>query len=195
MTKNKNIRSFMPAEVIENKILMIRGHKVMLDADLAALYGVKTFNLNKAVKRNASRFPIDFMFQLTKEETNSLRFHIGISKPGRGGRRYPPHVFTEQGVAMLSSVLKSERAAQVNVAVMRAFVRIRQILSSNKSLSRRLDELESKYDTQFKAVFDAIRELMSPPVKPRKCIGFTAKETRAKYSDCCAWRELSCVSP
>lgn len=182
MTKDKKIKAFMPAEVIENKILMIRGHKVMLDADLAALYVVKTFNLNKSVKRNTSRFPMDFMFQLTKEETNSLRFQIGISKSGRGGRRYSPYVFTEQGVAMLSSVLKSERAAQVNVAVMRAFVRLRQILSSNKDLSLRLDELENKYDTQFKAVFDAIRELMSPPAKPQKRIGFTAKEKRVKYS-------------
>src|SRR5437870_5079988 len=128
------------AEQVERSILLIRGHKVMLDSDLAALYGVETFNLNKAVRRNMDRFPEDFMFQLTKEEAERLRFQIGISKPGRGGRRYVPYVFTEQGVAMLSSVLRSKRAVHVNIAIMRAFVRLRQILATHKELARKLEE-------------------------------------------------------
>jgi hypothetical protein len=126
-------RSDVPIERIESAILFIRGHKVMLDRDLAALYGVKTFNLNKAVKRNTDRFPEDFMFQLTAEEAGTLRFQIGMSKgKGRGGRRYLPYVFTEQGVAMLSSVLQSKRAVQVNVEIIRAFVRLRQMLAPTK---------------------------------------------------------------
>ena len=175
-------RSDVPIERIENAILFIRGHKVMLDRDLAALYGVTTFNLNKAVKRNTDRFPEDFMFQLTAEEAGTLRFQIGMSKgKGRGGRRYLPYVFTEQGVAMLSSVLRSKRAVQVNVEIMRAFVRLRRLLASNEDLARKLAALEKKYDAQFRVVFDAIRELMTPPESKKRKIGFLVKERAARY--------------
>jgi len=161
---------------IVSRIFFIRGQKVMLDADLAELYGVETSNLNKAVKRNPDRFPEDFMYQLTKEEADSLRFQIGMSKAsGRGGRRYLPHAFTEQGVAMLSSVLNSKRAVQVNIAIMRAFVKLREMIASHKVLARRLDELEKQYDQQFRIVFDTIRELMAPPAKSRRKIGFEGK--------------------
>jgi len=167
----------VPTEHIERHSYLIRGHKVMLDNDLAKLYEVETFNLNKAVKRNMGRFPEDFMFRLTEDEARALRFQIGISKAtGRGGRRHLPYAFTEQGVAMLSSVLRSPRAIQVNIAIMRAFVRLRQMLAANKKLAGRLDELEKKYDVQFRVVFDAIRELMEPPAKPRKQIGFQPPE-------------------
>jgi phage regulator Rha-like protein len=157
--------------VIEKKILFLRSEKVMLDSDLAELYGVQTKELNRAVKRNLDRFPQDFMFQLSPDEINGLRFHFGTSK-GRGGRRYLPYVFTEQGVAMLSSVLKSKRAVQVNIEIMRAFVRLREMIASNKELASRLNELEKKYDRQFKAVFDAIRELMAPTKTTVRRIGF-----------------------
>jgi len=147
----------------------------MLDADLAKLYGVTTFNLNKAVKRNADRFPDDFMFRLSAQEAAALTFQIGISKPrGRGGRRYAPYVFTEQGVAMLSSVLRSKRAIEVNIAIMRTFVRLREMISSNKVLARRLSDLEKKYDGQFQGVFEAIRELMAEPTPKSRRIGFKA---------------------
>jgi len=175
-------KSLIPTERIEHSILLIRGHKVMLDADLAALYGVTTFNLNKAVKRNLDRFPDDFTFQLTADEANALRFQIGMSKPkGRGGRRYLPFVFTEQGVAMLSSVLRSRRAVLVNIEIMRAFVRLRRMLASNEDLARKLDTLERKYDAQFRVVFDAIRQLMAPPQAKRRPIGFIVKERKAPY--------------
>ena len=131
--------SVIPIERIEKAIYLIRGEKVMLDRDLALLYGVETKMLNRAVKRNLKRFPSDFMFQLTADETDILRYQIGTSKKGRGGRRYLPYVFTEQGVAMLSSVLNSERAVLVNIEIMRAFVKLRQMLASNAELSRRLD--------------------------------------------------------
>ena len=162
-------------EQIEKSIYLIRGEKVMLDRDLAVLYGVETKILNKAVKRNLQRFPLDFMFQLTQDEAESLRFQIGTSNKGRGGRRYLPYVFTEQGVAMLSSVLNSERAITVNIEIMRAFVKLRQLFVSNTELASRLDELESKYDKQFKIVFVAIRHLMAKPVKDRKEIGFRSR--------------------
>ena len=144
----------------------------MLDRDLAHLYEVATKTLNRAVKRNLQRFPLDFMFQLTEEEAEILRYQIGTSSLRHGGRRYLPYVFTEQGVAMLSSVLNSERAISVNIEIMRAFVKLRQLLVSNTELARRLDELESKYDKQFKIVFDAIRRLMATPTRDRKEIGF-----------------------
>jgi len=163
----------IPATSIEKKIMLLRSQKVMLDSDLAALYGVTTSNLNKAVKRNAERFPYDFMFRLTPVEYQSLRFQIGILKRGAHAK-YLPCAFTEQGVAMLSSVLHSPRAVSVNIEIMRAFVRIRQWLASNAELARKLAELEKKYDVQFKAVFDAIRELMRPPEPTRKRIGFKA---------------------
>ncbi|MEW6002151.1 MAG: ORF6N domain-containing protein [Nitrospirota bacterium] len=166
----------IPIEIIERKIYLIRSQKIMLDNDLAELYGVKTFNLNKAVKRNIDRFPKDFMFQLTKEEADSLRFQIGMSKSeGRGGRRYLPYAFTEQGVAMLSSVLRSERAIHVNIAIMRVFVKLREFLSTHKELAHKLSELERKierHDEEIKAIFDAIRQLMTPPQKAKRKIGF-----------------------
>ena len=168
----------IPSEKIEKAIYLIRGEKVMLDRDLALLYEVETKALNRAVKRNLQRFPSDFMFQLTAEEADFLRCQIGTSKKGRGGRRYLPYVFTEQGVAMLSTVLNSERAILVNIEIMRAFVKLRQLLASNAELSRRLDELESKYDKQFRVVFDAIRQLMATPVRGRKEIGFRSRSVK-----------------
>ncbi|KAF0181972.1 MAG: hypothetical protein FD164_1460 [Nitrospirae bacterium] len=162
----------LPVEIIEKKILLIRGEKVMLDADLAELYGVETRALVQAVKRNAERFPDDFMFQLDNQEVTGLRSQNVTSKSGRGGRRYLPYAFTEQGVAMLSSVLNSERAVKVSIEIMRTFVKLRQMLSSNAELARRLTALEKKYDSQFKAVFDAIRQLMIPPEPKKKKIGF-----------------------
>ena len=174
----------VPAERVERRILLIRGQKVMLDADLAELYEVETKALNRAVRRNIERFPEDFMFELTAGEFGGLRRHFGtsnlrsqtVTSKGRGGRRYNPLAFTEQGVAMLSSVLRSERAVQVNIAIMRAFVKLREMLASNRDLALRLDEMERKYDARFKVVFDAIRELMKPPEKPRRRIGFNSAE-------------------
>jgi len=138
----------------------------MLDRDLAELYGVETRSLVQAVKRNIQRFPNDFMFQLTSEEDKALRSQIVISKKGRGGRRYSPYAFTEQGVAMLSSVLNSERAIEVNIAIMCTFVKLREILAAHKDLARKLEDLEKKYDSQFRSVFEAIRQLMLPPTEP-----------------------------
>jgi len=168
----------VPTERIEKAILSIRGEKVMLDSDLAELYGVETKVLNQAVKRNLTRFPSDFCFQLSAEETGEadrLRSQFVTSKTGRGGRRYLPYAFTEHGALMLANVLNSERAAQTSVMVVRAFVKLRQLLSSNADLSRKLAALENKYDRQFKVVFDAIRRLMSPPETKRREIGFHVK--------------------
>jgi len=162
-------------ETIEKRILLMRGQKVMFDVHLAELYQVSTSALNKAVKRNLDRFPEDFMFQLTGDEFDSLRFHFGISNGARGGHRYLPHAFTEQGVAMLSSVLKSKRAIAVNIAIMRAFARLRQILGTHKELAERLAAMEKRYDHRFKVVFDALRRLMAPPPPPpKRPIGFIA---------------------
>jgi hypothetical protein len=172
-----NSIELIPLERIQNSIFLIRGEKVMLDSHLAELYRVDTGTLNRAVKRNADRFPEDFMFQLTEDEVKSLRCQIGISNAGRGGRRYLPYVFTEQGVAMLSSVLRSERAVQVNVAIMRAFVSLRRLLGTSETLARKFAELERQlegHDEAIKTLFDAIRELMAPPVKPKREIGFHA---------------------
>lgn len=161
---------------IASQIYLIRGEKVMLDSDLAALYEVETKALNQAVKRNPDRFPGDFMFQLTRDEFASLRSQIVTSNP-RGGRRTLPYAFTEQGVAMLSSVLNSKRAIEVNVQIMRTFVRLRRMLASNEDLARKLNALENKYDQQFKVVFDAIRQLMGPTDPPkRRQIGFSRKK-------------------
>ncbi len=157
--------------IILKRIIFIRSRKVMLDSDLARLYGVSTGNLNKAVKRNLERFPKDFMFQLTKAEYNSLRFQIGSLKRGAHSK-YLPLVFSEQGVAMLSSVLGSKRAIQVNIIIMRTFVRLRDILTTHKKLAKKLSELELKYDSQFQAVFEAIRQLMKEDEKPKPGIGF-----------------------
>ena len=162
----------IPVERITEKILLIRGQKVILDQDLAALYQVETRILVQAVKRNIGRFPDDFMFQLTRDEHEILRSQIVISSESHGGRRYQPYAFTEQGVAMLSSVLHSERAVQVNIEIMRAFVRLRQLLSTHSDLQKKLIKLEQKYDKQFQVVFEAIRELMKPDTKDIERIGF-----------------------
>ena len=165
--------SLIPIEKIENAIYLIRGQKVMLDRDLAMLYEVTTAALNQAVRRNRERFPSDFMYQLTRSEVTQLnRSQIVIGSQKHRDPRFRPYAFTEHGIAMLSSVLRSKRAISVNIEIVRAFVKLRQLLASNAELSRRLDDLESKYDRQFKVVFDAIRELMSPPIPSRKQIGF-----------------------
>ena len=167
----------IPAERIARSIYFLRGQKVMLDSDLAELYGVETKRLNEQVRRNIERFPADFMFQLSGEEAELLRSQIATLKMGRGThRKYAPYVFTEQGVAMLSSVLKSPRAIQVNIAIMRAFVQLREILSTHKDLARKLEEMERKYDVEFRQVFEAIRQLMIPPARATKeRIGFRAE--------------------
>lgn len=170
----------VPVERIENAILFIRGQKVILDADLAKLYGVSTKVFNQAFTRGKDRFPADFAFQLTEQEFRSLRSQF-VTSNRRGGRRYRPYVFTEQGVAMLSSVLRSKRAVRVNIEIMRTFVRLRRMLASNEELARKLAALERKYDAQFKVVFDAIRELMTPPTPKRRRIGFLVSEAAAKY--------------
>lgn len=159
--------------IVEQSIYLIRGHKVMLDEDLARLYGVETGALIRAVQRNSARFPSDFMFQLSEQEVTALRCQIGISKKGRGGRRYLPYAFTEQGLAMLSGILQSPRAVAVNIEIMRAFVRLRSLIASHEALAEKLQTLESRYDHQFKVVFDAIREIMNPRQPPMKRrIGF-----------------------
>ena len=159
---------------IERSILLIRGQKVLLDMDLARLYGVPTKVLVQAVKRNLARFPSDFMFQLSKQELEDWRSQFVTSNPrAKMGLRRPPYAFTEQGVAMLSSVLRSKRAVAVNIEIMRAFVRLRQMLAGHAELARKVDELEKKYDSQFSVVFDAIRQLMTPPkLPPKRRIGF-----------------------
>jgi hypothetical protein len=172
--------NIIPAEKIIRKIYLIRNTKVMLDRDLAELYRVETKVLKQAVKRNLKRFPDDFMFVLSKQEFTDLRSQIVTSS--WGGIRYAPMAFTEQGVAMLASVLNSPRAVQVNIEIVRTFVRLRKVLSSHVDLARKLAALENKYDEQFKVVFDAIRALMAPAEKPRKKIGFQVKEKRAPYS-------------
>jgi hypothetical protein len=157
----------IPVERIERAILLIRGQKVMLDNDLAQLYGTSTRRLNEQVKRNRGRFPNDFMFQLTREEWNSLRSQIATSKSGRGGRRVRPYAFTEHGAVMAANVLNNPKAVQASIQVVRVFIRLRELLASHKELARRLDALERKYDGQFRVVFDAIRKLMSPPPQPK----------------------------
>ena len=165
----------LPVERILRSILVLRKEKVMLDADLAAMYGVETKALIQAVKRNPDRSPSDFMFQMSDSEWSVLRSQIVTSKPGRGGRRTAPYAFTEQGVAMLSSVLKSKRAIAVNIEIMRAFVQLKRMMATNQDLARKLEALEGKYDRQFKMVFDAIRALMEPPAKAKPPIGFRSK--------------------
>jgi len=171
----KHLQPTVPAEIIEQKIYLIRGHKVMLDGDLAELYGVSTKAFNQAVKRNLDRFPSDFMFQLNARESETMRSKIVTA--AKRNIRYRPYVFTEQGVAMLSSVLRSKRAVYVNIAIMRAFVKMRTLLASHVHLLRRLNDMEKKYDQQFRVVFEAIRELMKPePVPPKRRIGFAIPE-------------------
>jgi phage regulator Rha-like protein len=169
-----------PIERIQSRILLIRGHRVMLDADLADVYGTTTKALNQAVKRNADRFPDDFMFQLTAEEMDSLRSHSVTSNPGRGGRRFRPYAFTEHGAIMLASVLNSAIAVQASIAVVRAFIRLREILATHQELAAKLDELEKRiegHDEEITNLFDAIRLLMEPPETPDKNIGFHARPT------------------
>jgi hypothetical protein len=165
------MKSLVPIEVIEKKILLIGGQKVMLDSDLAALYGVTTKRLNEQVRRNLKRFPTDFMYQLSREEFESLRSHFATSSSW-GGRRTPPYVFTEQGIAMLSSVLNSNRAIDVNIQIMRTFVKLREMISTHKDLAKKLSDLEKKYDGQFQIVFEAIRQLIEVEEKPKRKIGF-----------------------
>jgi hypothetical protein len=173
------MRDLIPHEQIENSILLLRGQKVMLDSELARLYGVDTRTLNQAVRRNRDRFPGDFMFQLTSEEAQSLRSQFVILKPGRGEhRKYLPHAFTEQGVAMLSSVLRSKRAARVNIAIMRAFVKLRELVGAHKELAGKLSELERRvasHDGHITSLFDAIRQLMKPQASKPSRIGFQAR--------------------
>lgn len=166
--------SVVPFERIERAILFIRGEKVMLDSDLAEIYGVSTKRLNEQVKRNANRFPVDFMFQLTETEKSEVVANCDHLAKLKFSPRLP-YAFTEHGALMLANVLNSERAAQTSVMVVRAFVRLRQLLSSNAELARKLESLEKKYDAQFKVVFDAIRQLTSPPAKPKRGIGFHVK--------------------
>lgn len=168
------------AASVEARILLLRGQRVMLSTHLADLYGVEPKVLVQAVKRNVSRFPEDFMFQLSREEFNNLKSQIVTSSWG-GLRRATPYAFTEQGVAMLSSVLNSPKAIRVNIEIMRAFVRLRQMLQTNTDLAGKLAALEEKYDAQFKVVFDAIRQIMTPPAKARRSIGFKVEEVRPRY--------------
>jgi len=174
-TMNRQV-SLVPMERIERAIILVRGEKVMLDRELADIYGVETKVLNQAVKRNANRFPEDFMFRLTNGEVAELnRSQIVTGSQKHRDPRFPPYAFTEHGALMLANVLNSERAAQTSVMVVRAFVKLRQMLASNAELSRKLADMEKKYDTQFRVVFDAIRQLMSPPAKPKREIGFHVK--------------------
>jgi phage regulator Rha-like protein len=181
--------SLVPSEVIEQHIYLIRNQKVMVDRDLADLYGVSTKVLNQAVKRNIERFPEDFMFQLSSDEAETW-WNFVISERSRSqfvtlkrgeNIKYQPYAFTEHGILMLSSVLRSERAIAVNIAIMRTFVKLRKILASQKDLVHRLDELEKKYDDHFQVVFDAIRQLMTPPEKSKRRIGFQVDEPKAIY--------------
>jgi hypothetical protein len=192
-------KEIVPVERIAHSILYLRGQKVMLDFDLAALYGVETRVLNQAVKRNAARFPDDFMFRLSAEEVRSLRSQIVIlDRQGAENKaiasswsqivtssfRYPPYAFTEQGVAMLSSVLNSARAVKVNIAIMRAFVRLRQTLETNRELARKFEQLErrvGKHDEEIAGIIEAIRQLTAPPKRPRREIGFHVREKTARY--------------
>ena len=168
------MKNLMMVEKIERRIFQVRGKKVMLDSDLAALYQVKTKRLNEQVRRNRSRFPEDFMFQLTKEEADSLRSHFATTN--RGGSRYHPYTFTQEGVAMLSSALNSERAILVNIQIMRAFVALRRVGLTYTGLKKKIEDMEKKYDKQFSAVFTVLKNLLESPEKPRRKIGFHADE-------------------
>ncbi|MBI5548929.1 MAG: ORF6N domain-containing protein [Deltaproteobacteria bacterium] len=173
--------ALVPVDKIERSILVLRGQRVMLDETLAALYGVEVRSLNQAVRRNSSRFPLAFMFQLMPDETEALRSQLVILKSGRGQhRKYPPYAFTEQGVAMLSSVLNSPRAIEVNIEIMRAFVRLRRMLQVHADLARKLAALEKKYDARFRVVFEAIQELMEPPLTTKRKIGFCTPKAKTR---------------
>ena len=185
----KEISSIIPVERIQRCIYLMRGHKVILDSDLADLYGVTTKRLNEQVRRNIDRFPSDFMFQLTGAEAERLRSQIATSKQGREGQRYSPYVFTEQGGAMLSSVLRSKRAIEANIAIMRTFVKLREILANNELLRRKIESMERKYDEQFQHVFSVLAEMVMRDSKPKTQIGYlteakghrkSGKKARAK---------------
>jgi phage regulator Rha-like protein len=170
----------VPIELIASKIVLVRGEKVLIDHDLAEMYDVETKQLKRAVRRNINRFPEDFMFQLTKEEYRSLRSQFGTLKRGTHSK-YSPMAFTEQGVAMLSSVLNSDRAIEVNIAIMRAFVKLREMMATHKNLKRKIESMEKKYDEQFRIVFEAIKQLLAEEDKPKKKIGYTVKEKQKAY--------------
>ena len=174
----KKAKAIIPVEAIVSKIIILRGERVMLDRDLAELYGVETAQLKRAVRRNRDRFPDDFMFELSKSELDDLRCQFGTSK--WGGTRYTPFAFTEQGVAMLSSVLNSDRTIRVNIAIMRTFSRLRRMLVTHKDLKRKIEAMEKKYDEQFRIVFEAITQLIEEDEKPKNKIGYL-KESQAKY--------------
>jgi hypothetical protein len=179
----KTASAILPASAISHKIYFLRKTRVMLDSDLAILYGVTTSNLNKAVRRNLSRFPKDFMFRPTATELKSLIFQSGISNNhGRGGSRYLPSVFTEHGVAMLSSVLHSDRAVHINIAIMRAFLQIRAMLATHEDLRRKIDEVEKRYDARFQSVFATLRQMLETPFPPKRHIGFHARAEAARRS-------------
>jgi len=175
------MKALVPEEVISSKIYLIRGLKVMLDRDLAELYGVETKVLKQSVRRNIDRFPPDFMFEMTKTEFEDWRSQFVTSKSDKMGLRYKPMAFTEQGVAMLSSVLGSKRAIHVNIQIMRAFTQLRKMLSTHEDLKRKIESMEKKYDQQFQIVFEAIKQLLSEEDKPKKKIGFTVKEKQKAY--------------
>ncbi len=179
MMAKKNIKEVtIPIEKISGKIYLIRDQKIMLDRDLAELYGVETALLKRAVRRNRDRFPNDFMFELSKSELDDLRCQFGTSR--WGGTRYSPFAFTEQGVAMLSSVINSERAIQVNIQIMRTFTQLRNMLATHEDLKHKIEAMEEKYDEQFRIVFEAITQLLEVDEKPKKKIGYL-KERQAKY--------------
>jgi len=180
MTGEKMTEVSVPIEKISGKIYLIREQKVMLDRDLAELYEVETKQLKRAVKRNIDRFPKDFMFELTKNELESWRYQFGTSKGEIKGLRYKPMAFTEQGVAMLSSVLRSNRAIQVNIQIMRAFTQLRTILATHEDLKRKIEAMEHKFDEQFRIVFEAITQLIEEDEKPKKKIGYI-KEGQTRY--------------
>jgi hypothetical protein len=178
-------KELIPASRIAQSIRVLRDQKVLLDSELAQLYAVTAKVLNQAVKRNRDRFPDDFMFQLTASETSALNWSQSVTSSSKHrGKVYRPYAFTEQGVAMLSSVLKSERAVKVNIAIMRAFVKLRETLETNRELARKFSELENKvgkHDEEIAAIIDAIRQLMAPPEKPRREIGFHVREKTPRY--------------
>jgi hypothetical protein len=166
----------VPVELVERRIYLVRGYKVMLDSDLADLYQVQTFRLNEAVKRNGKRFPEDFMFQLTRDEAGSLTSHFAMSKVGRGGRRTPPYAFTEHGVAMLSSVLKSERAGQMNILIIRAFVKLREMIATHKDLALKVEEIERAQQKQGKQITAILQHLIEAPKTAKRRFGFRAPQ-------------------
>jgi hypothetical protein len=175
------MKALVPIERITSKIYLIRNVKVMLDRDLAELYGVETKRLKEQVRRNIERFPEDFMFELTKDELGNWRSQFATSNQDIMGLRIPPFVFTEHGILMLSSVLKSKRAIQVNIQIMRTFTQLRKMLSTHEDLKRKIESMEKKYDQQFQIVFEAIKQLLSEEDKPKKKIGFTVKEKQKAY--------------